>query len=200
MLKLRALVVAIALICFAGAAAPAQAAPCDGLGAEQPFLDWGDDDLYVLADGGDFESPLDGWQLRGGASVVEGGNTLRPRSSGHSLALPAGSSATSAPICVSSRTPTARLFSTTGARAYGSLLKVEVLYLDRATGAVERALPLSALTHERAWDASRRIDLAQALFDLDPETDRGAIRLRFTPLLGSDWRIDDVFIDPRHRI
>ena len=190
----------IVLVVFAlmGVFAPsALAQPCEG-GGEQAFLDWGDDDFYVLAGGGDFESELEAWRLRDGAEVVAGGNARRPQSSGHSLALPAGSSAVTAPICVTEDNPVARMFSKTTSGI--GLLKVQVIYLDHETGEEIRRVPLVALNRDRAWDATQRMPLLERLFDIDPETGRGYIQLRFSPLFGTDWKIDDLMVDPRHRI
>ncbi|UJA21227.1 hypothetical protein HJD18_14060 [Thermoleophilia bacterium SCSIO 60948] len=193
----RALIVFVVFGLTAAFAPAALAQPCEG-GGEQAFLDWGDNDFYVLAGGGDFESELDGWQLRGGAEVVSGGNVLRPQSSAHSLSLPDGSSAVTAPICVTRDNPVARMFSKTTSGL--GLLRVQVIYLDHETGEEIMRLPLMTLNREPRWDATQRMRLTEQLFDLDPETGRGYIQLRFAPLLGTDWKIDDVLIDPRRRI
>lgn len=197
MRAVRALIVTAIFGLMAAFAPAALAQPCEG-GGEQAFLDWGDNDFYVLAGGGDFESGLDGWELRGGAQVVEGGNALRPQSSGHSLALPEGSSAVTAPICVTRDNPVARMFSKTTSGI--GLMRVQVIYLDHETGEEIMRTPLMTLNRERTWDATQRMRLVEQLFDLDPATGRGYIQLRFAPMLGTDWKIDDVLIDPRRRI
>jgi hypothetical protein len=190
--------IVVAVFGLMGVFAPsALAQPCDG-GGEQAFLDWGDDDFYVLAGGGDFESEISDWKLKDGAQVVEGGNALRPQSSGHALKLPDGSSAVTAPICVTRDNPVARMFSKTASGI--GLLRVQVIYLDHETGEEIMRMPLMTLNRERTWDATQRMPLVEQLFDLDPATGRGYIQLRFAPLLGSDWKIDDVLIDPRRRI
>src|SRR3954463_6469382 len=41
----------------------ASAPSCDNGVNEQPFAQWGDDNHYFLAPGGNFEGALDGWDL-----------------------------------------------------------------------------------------------------------------------------------------
>ena len=199
------------------APAVSQAAPCDGIGAEQPFLDWHDSASYVLVSGGDFESAADGWTLTGGAAVTPEGNPFRPASSANSLSLPAGASATTPATCVAKGDPVARIFNrtvTSGERGPNTL-KTEVLYLD-STGAVRKVKKAGKLHESEAWKPSRRFSLAQGQFNqaAKPPVDHGQgnggsaepkplrtaqIQLRFTALAGSEWLIDDVFIDPHAR-
>jgi hypothetical protein len=196
---------------------------------QQPFLDWNDSADYVLVDGGDFESAAAGWTLDGGAMTVPGGNPYRTDSSTNSLALPSGSSATSPAICVSKGNPTARLFADTLLPSTGKkvTLKVDVLYL-RNDGSVRKVKKAGKLKQEPVWDATRKFSLAQGQFQhgaKPPEGTHGPkpagthgpkpagthgpkpagtktaqIQLRFTPLAGTDWLIDDVFVDPRMRL
>lgn len=213
--------IASAVLFGAAALAPAaQAAPCDGVGMQQPFLDWNDRAQYVLVDGGDFETAAAGWTLEGAAGTVPGGNPYRTDSSANSLALPSGSSATSPPICVSKGNPTARLFAHTLLPSTGKkvTLKVDVLYL-RADGSVRKVKKAGKLKQEPLWDATRKFSLAQGQFHQGakpkpddapgPPADHGhkpdapksaQIQLRFTPLMGTSWLIDDVFVDPRLRL
>ena len=217
---------AIASAALFGAAvlAPAaQAAPCDGVGMQQPFLDWNDQAFYVLVDGGDFETAAAGWTLEGGAMTMPGGNPYRTDSTANSLALPAGSSATSPPVCVSKGNPTARLFADTLVPSTGKkvTLKVDVLYLN-ADGSVRKVKKAGKLKQTPMWDATRKFSLAQGQFQQakvpgehghgpkpdghGPKPDQpGApktaqIELRFTPLADTSWLIDDVFVDPRMRL
>jgi hypothetical protein len=210
---------AIASAALLGAAfiAPAaQAAPCDGVGSQQPFLDWNDQASYVLVDGGDFESAAAGWTLEGGATTMPGGNPYRTESTTNSLALPAGSSATSPPVCVSKGNPSARLFADTLVPSTGKkvTLQVDVLYLN-GDGSVRKVKKAGKLKQEPMWDATRKFSLAQGQFQHGkvpghghggPKPDHpGAqktaqIELRFTPLADTTWLIDDVFVDPRMRL
>jgi hypothetical protein len=239
-----AAIVSSALLGAALVAPAAQAAPCDGVGEQQPFLAWHDQASYVLVDGGDFETAAGGWTLEGGAATAAGGNPLRPDSSATALSLPAGSSATSPPICVGKGNPTARLFTRTAALAASerAALGVEVLYLN-AAGDVRKVKKAGALRPKDSWGPTRKFSLAQGQFaHAKPETtppgltddhgngppedhgngngppeDHGPgsaghghgggsqskgdrIALRFTPVAGSSWLIDDVFVDPRMRL
>jgi hypothetical protein len=198
------------------APAISQAAPCDGVGAEQPFLEWHDQAAYVLVSGGDFESAAAGWTLSGDAAVVSEGNTLRPASSANSLSLPAGAAATTPPTCVGKGDPVARIFMRTltpGERGPNSL-KVEILYLD-TSGAVRKVKKAGSLHASDEWTPSRRFSLAvgQVSHSAKPPSTvpdhghgggpkpsrSGEIQLRFTALAGSEWQIDDVFVDPSAR-
>lgn len=215
------LIASAALLGAAVLAPAAQAAPCDGLDMEQPFLAWHDSADYALVPGGDFEAGTSGWTLEGGAATAAGGNPFRPQSSATSLSLPAGSSATTPPVCVAKGNPTARIFADTvapGAKKSG--LKVEVLYL-KADGSVRKVKKAGKLKREPQWDATRKFSLAQGQFGAKPPADvmtappadepqggqgqkpgarTSQIALRFTPTAGSGWLIDDVFVDPRMRL
>jgi hypothetical protein len=222
------------------AAPAAQAAPCDGVGMQQPFLDWNDRAQYVLVDGGDFEASTAGWTLEDGAATVAGGNPFRPDSSATSLSLPAGSSVTTPPICVSKGNPTARIFAQTPSPSTKkkASLKVHVLYL-RADGSVRKVKKAGKLRQNGDWNPTKKFSLAQGQFNQGakpeeagtqkpenpgankPENPGGQkpdkpggdkpdkpggdkpktaqIQLRFTPVAGSGWLIDDVFVDPRMR-
>jgi hypothetical protein len=171
----------------------AQAAPCEGTELEQPFLSWSDKSFYGLAPGGDFESGLDGWQLSGDAATVLGGNPLRVASAITALELPAGSSATTPPICVTKHSPSARVFAQTTAvdRKRGALA-IEVLYLNR-DGSVRKVKKSGSIGSQLEWNPTRKFSLAQGQF----RKRHPYISLRFTPVQGSSWKIDDVFVDPR---
>jgi hypothetical protein len=202
------------------APAISQAAPCDGLGSEQPFLDWHDQSSYVLVSGGDFESAAADWTLADGAAVVPGGNPLRAASSANALGIPAGASATTPPICVSKDDPVARIFMRSVASGeHGQAgLGVEVLYLT-STGDVRKVKKAGFLRADEDWAPSRRFGLAPGQFGQEAKTSHhghghghghgghvgsgsshtGNIELRFTAGPASDWQIDDVFVDPRAR-
>lgn len=182
-------------------ASPAQADICDGTGLTQEFLPWGDAALYALVDNGEFEAGTTGWTLTGKAGVIQGGNPHRAGSSASALSLPAGSSATSPPICVSHGSPTARMFARTVVRnpAYGSSLKVEVLYTDATRGG-QAVKSLGTIPDLTAFDPTRKFSLAQGQLDIKPDSGgRTWIRYRFTPLYKTSWVIDDLFVDPRRR-
>ena len=154
----------------------------------------------MLVAGGDFESAATGWTLSNGAAVLPEGNTLRPGSSANSLSLPSDAAATTPPTCVGKGDPVARIFARTlkpGKRGPNSL-KVEVLYLDNA-GSVRKVKRAGSLHASDDWAPSRRFALAQGQFSGHHPRHTAEIELRFTALAGSEWRIDDVFVDPRAR-
>src|SRR3954471_14315018 len=100
-----ALSAGIAITAAAALAAPASAGvltksatDCATPALSQPFKPWLDYSQYKLVDNGSFEAGTDGWTLTGGARVAAGNATQR--AGGQSLQLPAGSSATTPPVCV----------------------------------------------------------------------------------------------------
>ena len=109
---------------------------------------------YVLAPNGVAEDRSD-WRLADGADVTAGNEPYYVHATGDrsALSLPAGSSATTASMCVGIEHPTLRLV----ARNTGSLasaLMVEVLFED-AAGNV-RSLPIGAVVGGSRWQPRRR--------------------------------------------
>jgi hypothetical protein len=132
-----AIVTALSVLGCTALAAPAADASllsilpgsCSGQTYSQPFARWGDTANYVLMPGGSFEAGGLPWFLSGGAKPTSGNETYKVHAAADatSLALPAGSSATSPPACTSIYHPTMRFFlRNTGASTSG--LKVEALY------------------------------------------------------------------------
>jgi hypothetical protein len=82
----------------------ASAPSCDNGVNEQPFQQFGDDNHYFLAPGGNFEGSLDGWGLNR-ASVVDDQEPWQVHGDGGSKALqiPSGSSVTTATMCAHQR-------------------------------------------------------------------------------------------------
>jgi hypothetical protein len=96
-------------VCFglvSFSAASASAATCEGQTFTQPFATLNDLNYYTLVPGSEFNGPSEGWELSGGANVV---NATRPDGSvGGVLDLPPGAVAISPPECVTLLYPTAR--------------------------------------------------------------------------------------------
>lgn len=171
------------------------AATCAEQVYEQPFLPWLDPANYVLSPGGSFEGSLGGWTLAG-ARVVSGNEPYFVSSSADrlSLALPAGSSATSRPLCVSLLHPTLRFFVKSGGSLLSSL-GVEVLFED-VFGAVRAAPIARVLAIGSRWQTTLPIPFllnVTAPLSLDGSTI--AVAFRFTAK-GGPWTIDDVYVDP----
>jgi len=172
---------------FAAPAARADGGDCEGQALEQPFAPWGDHANYTLLPDGDLTGGAAGWDLDGADVVddnepwyVHGGNTPA------ALRLRTGDRATTPPICVSLLHPTMRFF----VRDTGSILGALEIEVVLSNGV---ALPVGAVLGLLQGD-----DWAPALPQLvvanliDDE-----VRFRFRAIgPGSEWVIDDVYVDP----
>jgi hypothetical protein len=128
-----ALVGACAMAATAMTAAPALAdtSSCSDPSLAQPFLTWGDSNWYTLAPGESADSFAGtGWTLNGGASIQQ--TQLADGTTGNVLDLPAGSTAVSPPMCVSSLYPTGRAM-VQQASGHGAVL-FSVSYQDPNSG------------------------------------------------------------------
>jgi hypothetical protein len=196
----------------------------------QAFSSLADTRDYVLAPGGSFEDDrLQGWQVQK-ARINDEGSPLRveetnpppapTRSHRHgddddddddegdddddddeneqSLKVPAGGSALSPAMCVDLHYP---IFRFMAKRRKGTgLLKVEVVYPDSQDPVFHT---VGSLTQGRkGWGATGDVPVY-------PERGGAAwgmrrVALRFTSVAGagapSEWRIDDIYVDPRRRI
>ncbi len=188
-----AAVTAVALLAVAAFAGSAQA--CSYSGAQQVFKPWGDSQSYVLAPDGGFEAGAAGWTLSGGAATVSGNETFNLNGAGDSraLALPAGSSAGSPPVCMSIDTPVFRLF----ARNAGdptSQLRVEAVY--KLLGLVQTKVG-ATITAGQAWAPTQQISTVLGLSTIVGTLIPSSIQIRFTPLDSrGQWQVDDLYIDP----
>jgi hypothetical protein len=170
----------------------ARAAGCPEQPSAQTFLPWLDIAWYVPAPDGGLEGGGSGWNLSGGAAVVDGNE---PYLDGErSLALPGGASATTAPMCIGIEHPTIRLF----ARNTGSLtsaLAVSVVFRDPLGG--RQALPIGAIAAGSRWAPTAVMPVVVNLLALTGDQ-RAAFR--FTPLDDrGEWTIDDVYVDPYNK-
>jgi hypothetical protein len=186
------------------AAAPAANAASLGVAcpdpSSQPFLPWGDAAHYDATPDSGFESGAARWTLTGGAKVVTGNEPFMVGGPGqtHSLSLPAGSSATSPPMCIGLLSSKMRLFAqNTGAA--GSNLRVQVIYnggvgaLLGGLGSTLRISDQATFSGTKAWQPTDPYLMAGGLLPLLTQS----VQFRFTPLsTGGNWRIDDVYLDP----
>jgi len=105
------LCIALPLIGLAAAPAGAFAGEPTGCSAalySQPFAAFKDFNYYTLVPGGEFRSASEGWELSGGAQIIQ---TIRPDgSSGGVLDVPGGGLAVSPTIQVTLKMPTARVW------------------------------------------------------------------------------------------
>jgi hypothetical protein len=172
---------------------------CGNQVESHPFARWGDNNNYTLVPGGTFEAGSLPWALSSGANDVAGNESyyVNASSDHNSLSLPSGSSATSLALCTSIYDPTLRLFAkNTGAAS--SRLRVEALY-PGLLGGVQVAR-LGELSGTSTWQPSPELQLTAANLLATLSLQRTVIAFRFTPEgTGGQWRIDDVYLDPRMR-
>ena len=160
---------------------------------------FGDTRDYFLAPGGNFEAgSTNGWQFTGGAGLADGNEPFNVLGSGSSsLALPAGSSATSPVFCVDINYPTFRFVANQAQAAADAGLQVDVIYPEIAKGNVHRAAIYKPF---KTWALTKDVKL-------DPQRAGKAagwrkVALRFSvpgTKKGADWRIDNILIDPKCR-
>ncbi len=187
----------------ASAAAPAHAASL-GLSCPNPtytpFVTFRDVDNYAAVPDGGFENGAAGWTLTGGARVVTGNEPWMVGAPGdtHSLSLPAGSSATSPPMCIGLFSKQMRFFAQNSGAA-GSQLRVQVIYhggVGALLGGLGSTLGISdkkSFPGGKAWDVSPVVPMTGGVLPLLTQS----VQFRITPLsTGGNWRIDDVYLDP----
>lgn len=180
-------------------AAPAAADPkdpakvkCDDHPMRQPFVPWHDLAHYALATDGNFEKKVDDWALTGDARPVAGNETffVGAKKDGRSLALPAHGTATSADICVGNDHPSLRFFLK---RVDGPPTAVITLRAStRDPSGQLRTTPLTPVTGGSDWAPSDPVVVPLQVLGADTL----AAKFTFTPSPGSNWRIDDVYVDP----
>jgi hypothetical protein len=193
-------IVATAVAALTLAAAPAAQAAgvaadpdgCTPLAAlEQPFAPWGDSGLYVLHPGGDMESDLPGWELSGGAALVAGDDELGVLEGASVLALPAGATAVTSPICIDETFTHARVLARATLPSV-SKLQVDVLYTDVRGKTVEKGSKTFS-TKSMEWGPSDNFGINAKLLGAAP------VQFRFSAPNHSSWLLDDFYVDPRSR-
>jgi hypothetical protein len=195
-------VLSCAAAAFAAAAlsaAPASAAPvaapsagCPAVPTVQPFRAWQDLEDYILAPDGGLEAGGAAWSLQGGAAPVEGNEPFRVGAATDHMALdlPAGSSATTAPMCIGVEHRTMRFF---GSGAKTGELSVAALYT--AHDGQRQSVALGSVRGSATWAPTDA--LAMKVNTLAPDYGNALqVSLRFTPRGPGGWRIDDVYVDP----
>lgn len=174
---------------------------CDTAVLEQPFKRWLDYSSYTLLRNGTFEAGAKSWTLSK-SSVVTGNESFYVHGTGerYSLQIKPGGSATSSSICVGLDRPTMRFFAvSSGSSTLGgvlSALTVEVLFEDSAGRVI--ALPIGTVTPRSKWNPTLPLPVVANLLPLLPNQ-RTAVAFRFRAIGGAEWRIDDVYVDPRSR-
>jgi hypothetical protein len=197
--------IALAALAFGAGTANAgvlvnSAGSCDDQSLSQPFAPWLDLASYTPLSGGDFESGAAGWALAGG-SAVAGGNESNYVAGGadtKSLTVPSGGSATSPTMCVGIEHPTVRFFAkrNSGGLLGLSTMRVDVLF-ENNLGLVE-SLTIGVVTASSSWQPTLPMTVLASLLPLLPG-EHTPVAFRFTSLLGGNWSIDDVQVDPYSR-
>jgi len=165
---------------------------CPGLSYSQAFLQWSDRNSYFLSGGGSFEG-VDTWGLGNGARVVAGNEPfyLNSKADSHSLLLPAGSFATSQPVCLAALSPHMRLV---GKASDGSGVHVDV-YANGVLGLVKTGVSAD-IDLSSKWgpssDAGLLLQNVLALTNLG----KTSVVFRFSPIGSATVQIDDVYVDP----
>jgi len=184
------LTLAAGAIALAGTVAPASA----GLGlacpdaTSKPFAPWSDYANYAFSPNGGFESGATGWTLSG-AKVASGNESFYVHASGdkYSLSLPAGASATSAPMCISLFSGKMRFVARgdTGAK-----VKVQIVYRGLLSS-VLGILDGGTISVGKSWAPSPEVAMLGGTLPLLTSS----VSFRFTAS-GGAVAIDDVYLDP----
>lgn len=162
----------------------ASAPDCSPQPTTQAFAAYGDTDEYELAPGGDFGSAGANWDMRGGASEVNG--TLR---------LPPGASAQSPVMCVGIEHPTVRFFAKNNA-ALLSTLTVDVTF-ETSLG-LKASLPFGTVLPSGQFKPSPKFYVLANLLPLLPG-EHTPVQFRVTSVGLGTWNVDNFFVDPRCR-
>jgi hypothetical protein len=164
----------------------------------QPFAPFDDLGLYTPVSDPGVEAGAASWTLDGGAGVVAGNEPwhVGGATDNRALDLPAGSSATTAPICIDETFPHFRLFALNAGPGKRSL-GVDVLYYD-TNGKLRGTKPYGYESASKDWQPTPPI--AIDVWDKSPAATAAPVAFRFMPK-GKDahFVIDDVFVDPYAR-
>jgi hypothetical protein len=155
----------------------------------QVFRPWSDYAYYAAVPDGGFEAGATGWKLANGAKVVAGNEPfyLRSPADRSSLLLPAGSAATSPPMCIALLSSKMR-FVVSGPA--GSSVKVQVIY----RGLVSNVLGVfdgGTVKSSGTWVPSPPMSMLGGVLPLLTQS----VQFRFVATSGTP-QVDDVFLDP----
>jgi hypothetical protein len=162
-------------------------------GGTQVFAQWGDFANYFLAPNGGVENGSTGWSLSR-SSVVTGNEPFLATGS-HSLSLPSGSTALSPVTCIGPQSVALRMFGTDTGGTDGGL-RVRV----RWYGLLNSLLGISdygVFKPGSGWSPTSSVSSVGGINVLLPILGSTSARVEITPIgSGSNWRIDDLYIDP----
>jgi hypothetical protein len=196
----RCRLVTIAIAVVAGATtAPAAAQAADTVGCpdvpmSHPFAPWGDSASYLLAPDGGLERGGSVWVLTGGAAVGKGNESAQVGGPADraSLALPAGSSATTARMCIGIEHKWMRFFVKRAGKSLKTSLDVDVLYSNLA--GKPRSQRIGRIVAGETWAPSPVLPLVVNQLAV-VRGNAMEVSFRFTPQ-GGGFSIDDVYVDP----
>ncbi|HYZ20345.1 MAG TPA: hypothetical protein VE615_12420 [Gaiellaceae bacterium] len=156
----------------------------------QPFARWGDNANYVLMPGGTFEPSAPAWKLTGGAKIARGNEPyyVNAKTDAYSLTLPAGSSATTPPMCFAFGDWKLRFF------AVGSSGKLRVKVNVKSALGLLSGLDAGTMTSGSKWQPSPEMQLL--LTNISGLLAVESISLTFSPASSNTVRIDDGYLDP----
>jgi hypothetical protein len=171
----------------------ASAAECVAPTLLQPFASWKDNRNYVLAPGGDFND-LDGggWQLGGGAEIVQ--ETNPDGTVDGALELPSGAVAVSPTMCVDLDYPTARAW-VRNSIGDGEV-DVAVVYDAGKSAQIPKSVGHMKGKKRAVWGLSDDIKIQPQLAGKQA----GWRRVAFVLSGGgksSEFHVDDFYVDPR---
>jgi hypothetical protein len=173
------------------------ATDCTSPTAEQPFTHWLDYSHYIQAPQGTFENGASDWTLNK-AAIADGSESYNVAGDNgtHSLEIARGGYALTQTICVGLDRPTLRFF----ARSSGGLLPAMAVSVrfETSLGLVVE-LPVGVVLPSSKWQPSLPMPILANLLPLLPGQ-MTPVQFRFTPLGGSSWWIDDLYVDPHQRM
>ncbi len=191
----RAALMALSLLVLAALALPAGArAACPSVPLEQPFLRWFDPSRYTLMPGGAFEDAAERWALTD-ARVMYGNEPFYIHSTRdtRALVIAPGGSATSPMVCTTALEPVLRFIAkSTGPTSGG--LKVEAVFEGRLSGS-DYYVQVAILPPMPSWGPTPQIPVVANLRPAAPDEEL-PIGFRLSPLNGSTWYVDSVYLDP----
>jgi hypothetical protein len=192
-LSIASLTIASAQAATKSAAPITASTPCGTVSLSQPFVPWGDAKYFWLAPGGDFEGPLAGWTLSGGATKAAGSEPFAATGTlgAASLLLPAGASVQTPFMCVDGADTYFRFFARNNSPS--STLTVSVVY---TLAGIQTPFVVGIISGDSTWTPSPALHTAGKIASKLSGTGTAQMAIRFTASGGAS-QIDDVFVDPR---
>jgi hypothetical protein len=157
----------------------------------QVFAQWGDFASYYFPSNGGFESGAAGWSLPSGSHVVADNEPFRVHGSRdtYSLAVPAGDSVTTPPLCYGVLYPSIRFFAKSTSGENGT---IQVRVKVRSLLGVLTILDGGRLTVGQEWSPTQvHLQLGAALASLV-----GAKTMQVELVPSTGVQIDDFYVDP----